>query len=845
METKGILSFFVNRNLLDAIPEFLEHSSYDELIEINLDNDSYRFIYNIEEKYFSPVTEGAYRSFYEEAAKYLVHPEDSVRYAEIMDPGTLRDRLGKSELPGTLEFQFRAKNLEGQWKWVDSVVVGGAVFGLPDGVLHCYIFDIQQIKDRESGKTKVDRGKKIALDSLTGLPTNRDFFNAAEKLLKETTVDWMMIVIDLEQFKLFNEWYGFETGNKVLARIGAGLSKDAEHCNGLAGYMGNDDFCLMIPVGKLHPEILFKHIRNVLDRYGASFSFLPALGVACAQGADSVMRLHDKAEMAIANAKGNFKNRIWYFDEAMYNKLENDYKTLAAFQNALGNGEITFFLHPQCDAETGKIVGAEALARWIRKDGSMVMPGDFVPALENYGFIPDLDKFIWDEVAKWCKGCIDKEYPLLPVSVNVSAIDIFTFDVPQYFASLVRQYRIPKHALKIEITESACGEDSDSVRAAVHALRSNGFVVLMDDFGSGYSSLNMLHELNIDVIKMDARFLQIDNASLEKGLHILESVVYMAKSMGLPTIVEGVETREQKEYLMSLGCQYIQGFYYYRPMPVTEFEALIQDRHNVDLGGFRAKANEEFRMREFLNDTVYSDAMLNNILGPAAIYEWHGEDVDIVRFNQKFYETVDVEDFHQRLNAIQRFMPPADAVAMFQALRKAVGDRMNGASEVMTFSRLDGSFVKFLIHFYLLEDTKEVKRFYGSARDVTEISDLSNHMKLLSKYLSDCVILLIYRHGRVSFQVAAQGLEKEMGLTREKMEAELNSGRFFYRIGKDDRDRITAEIKRSIENRQNYSAQFDMAGAEGKILSLYLKSDFVDEQTSDVKSIISIECRQE
>ena len=250
-------------------------------------------------------------------------------------------------------------------------------------------------------------------------------------------------------------------------------------------------------------------------------------------------------------------------------------------------------------------------------------------------------------------------------------------------------------------------------------------------------------------------------------------------------------------------------------------------------------------MREFLNDTVYSDAMLNNILGPAAIYEWHGEDVDIVRFNQKFYETVDVEDFHQRLNAIQRFMPPEDAAALFRALRKAVGDRMNGASEVMTFSRLDGSFVKFLIHFYLLEDTKEVKRFYGSARDVTEISDLSNHMKLLSKYLSDCVILLIYRHGRVSFQVAAQGLEKEMGLTREKMEAELNSGRFFYHIGKDDRDRITAEIKRSIENRQNYSAQFDMAGAEGKILSLYLKSDFVDEQTSDVKSIISIECRQE
>ena len=304
----------------------------------------------------------------------------------------------------------------------------------------------------------------------------------------------------------------------------------------------------------------------------------------------------------------------------------------------------------------------------------------------------------------------------------------------------------------------------------------------MDDFGSGYSSLNMLHELNIDIIKLDAYFLHLNNTSDRKGMRILESIVNMAKTLTLPIIVEGVETESQKDYLMSLGCRYMQGYFFYKPMPVENIEALIADPDRVDNRGFLFKANDQFRIREFLNDAIYSDAMLNNIIGPAAIYAWHGDAVDIVRFNQQFFEAVNAPDFEQRLEGIQQFMPEKDRKKLFELLAQADRDRLNGAEGVMSFARGDGDYSRFLIHFYFLNESDGSKRFYGAARDVTGMAKLGNHMALLSRHSSRSVVFLVRQHGRYSYEVAAHGLESTMKLSRECVEAELNDGSFFERI---------------------------------------------------------------
>ena len=837
---RELLSFAEARDKHEYVMAFLNNSTYDEMLGIDLTRDRFKFLYNINDKYQVPATDGSYRNFYEHIVDHLIHDEDRRRYAEIMDPDTLAQRLLSSELPGILEFQYRVRNLEGGWRWVEQVMGDGSVNHLPESYIYCYIFDIQNVKDREAGTTRVRNNGHVTHDMLTGLLRENDFFNSAKLLLANRGMNWMLLVIDLEQFKMFNEWYGREAGDMVLARIGSGLMRDAETYEGLAGYMGNDDFCLLVPAGRMQMEALYEKIHGVIMRFGVSIGFLPAFGISYSNGNTSILNLFDQASLACQKAKQDFKQRIRTFDPSMYNKTAEDYRILSDFQDALKNGEITFYLQPQCRASTNGVVGAESLARWIKPTGQMVPPSAFVPVLEKYGFIPDLDKYIWESVCKWCRACLDRDLPLISVSVNVSQVDIFTMNVTDYFCRLLEKYGLPRTALKIEITESACGEDAREVRETVQALRENGFVVLMDDFGSGYSSLNMLHELNIDIIKLDAHFLHMDNVSDRKGMRILESIINMTRTLALPIIVEGVETDSQKVYLESLGCRYMQGYFFYKPMPVAAFEALIADPNNVEKRGFMFKANDQFRIREFLNDSIYSDAMLNNIIGPAAIYALHDGHVDIVRFNQQFFKAVNVPDFEQRLNDIQRFMGEADANRLRELLERAYSDHLNGASGVMNFSRYDGGCSRFMIHFYFLNESGDTRRFYGAARDMTEIASLSQRMEMIARYTSRTILFISQRAGREYYEVAAHGLEQCLGLSRGQLEEELNSGAYAARIVPEQRESLIRLIRENKSTRKGFTTSFSVCAAGGNALRLRITAYYVDDVQSDVKCILSL-----
>ena len=326
-------------------------------------------------------------------------------------------------------------------------------------------------------------------------------------------MNWLLFAIDLQNFKLFNEWYGREAGDNVLSAVGHELGLIADAHDGVAGYFGGDDFALLAPAGDFDAEELFERIRQAVINHGASVGFLPAIGASYSQGNVSAYTLYDQASLACQEAKGDHKTRVRFFSQAMVSKVEEDYSVLSEFKNALANREITFYLQPQCRSANGLIVGAEALARWIKSDGTTIAPSSFIPTLERYGFVPDLDRYIWEEVCKWSRNMLDEGAPLVPVSVNISPVDIFTMDVPAYFEQMVGKYDLPKDAIKLEITESAYSEGSEKVRSTVQRLRDLGFVVLMDDFGSGFSSLNMLRELNVDIIKLDAFFMSMDKGN--------------------------------------------------------------------------------------------------------------------------------------------------------------------------------------------------------------------------------------------------------------------------------------------------------------------------------------------
>lgn len=252
--------------------------------------------------------------------------------------------------------------------------------------------------------------------------------------------------------------------------------------------------------------------------------------------------------------------------------------SLDDINQAFDNNEFCFYLQPKCNAETGAIVGAEALARWNHPEYGLVSPGEFIPLLERESMVTRFDLFIWRSVCEMLSRWDGEGRNLVPVSVNVSMTDIESIDVARVLGDLLDRFSIDARLLQVEITESAIAHNMDVVEETIRDLHARGIAVLMDDFGSAYSSLNMLKDINVDAIKLDMKFVDLNADNAAKGLKIIESVIDMAYQLRLSIIAEGAQTAEQVSKLRELGCMYIQGYYFYRPLTVGKMEDLLEHR---------------------------------------------------------------------------------------------------------------------------------------------------------------------------------------------------------------------------------------------------------------------------
>lgn len=252
--------------------------------------------------------------------------------------------------------------------------------------------------------------------------------------------------------------------------------------------------------------------------------------------------------------------------------------TFEDIDHALESGEFCCYLQPKCNAETGTIVGAEALVRWNHPKYGVIPPGWFVPVLERAGRICHVDMFVWRFVAEMLGRWEREGRNLVPVSVNVSMMDIDHMDVADVIGGLLDEYDVDARLLRVEITESAMAKNLSMVKDTIRKLHARGIVVLMDDFGSAYSSLNMLKDINVDMIKLDAKFIELSKENAGKGVKIIQSIIVMAKKLHLMVIAEGTQTKEQVDWLEAVGCGYIQGYYFYPPLPVKRMETLLAER---------------------------------------------------------------------------------------------------------------------------------------------------------------------------------------------------------------------------------------------------------------------------
>ena len=412
-------------------------------------------------------------------------------------------------------------------------------------------------------------------DRLTGL-YSKDFFYQKVRERLDTDLDhaYTIVCTNIENFKLYNDSFGRGAGDQLLQE-GAALFRELAGEGSICGRYSADR-CLCLVEKNREIQVRGEYSRFAEYRSATSWGTVSIRwGIyEITDRSVSVEQMCDRALLAVDSAKGQYGSRPYaVYDDALRGKLLREKAVTDAMETALAEEQFTVYLQPKYSLKDSCMAGAEALVRWIHPEWGFMSPGEFIPLFEKNGFIYQLDQYVWEHVCAQLRQWKDRGVPLLPVSVNVSRSDVCHSHLVDVLRGLVEKYDIDPKYLHLEITESAYAENPGQIISAVNQLRSLGFPVEMDDFGSGYSSLNMLSQMELDILKLDMAFVRNEIAK-PADQSILGDIIAMAHRMRLGVVAEGVETREQVSRLMAVGCDYVQGYYFAKPMPVAEFEPL-------------------------------------------------------------------------------------------------------------------------------------------------------------------------------------------------------------------------------------------------------------------------------
>lgn len=413
-------------------------------------------------------------------------------------------------------------------------------------------------------------------DSLTGVPNIQRFTEEVNRLLIwDNGHKHAMIVFDVERFKMINDLYGMRTGDLVLMHI-ADCLKETVTAPDTYCRMHSDVFCICMTYETKGNIIRFiEKFKKRLEENTFGFEIKTSYGVYLSDSSDlmEVNLMCDRAALAKRRIKDNAMQFCAFYDEEYRNEIVKNSQIEAEMERALTEKQFVMYLQPKFNLENGEIVGAEVLARWKHPTKGMIQPDDFIPLFERNGFIIKLDEYMWEEACKAIQGWRKEGRRQFPVSVNVSRYHIFNRNIEQILERLLEKYELTPGALSLEITETMFFDNADDLYYLLKRLQEMGFRLEVDDFGSGYSSLNMLRNVPVDVIKIDKGFLD-DTLNSEKGKVVIRHTIAMAKELQLQIIAEGVETTEHVNFLRGSHCDVAQGYYFAKPMPLEEFNKL-------------------------------------------------------------------------------------------------------------------------------------------------------------------------------------------------------------------------------------------------------------------------------
>lgn len=416
-------------------------------------------------------------------------------------------------------------------------------------------------------------------DALTGLYNKERFYDCAREILGENPdVSYIMIMTDIKNFKMVNDVFGVEAGDAMLKRV-ADITRTfgGEGC--VYSRITNDRFAILMPQSRFDESELLERY-SVIDSFLSNSAFKTHIHIGVYEIDDRSVRISvmcDRANLAIKKIKDSYRSFVAYYDDDLRKSFISEHKVISEFDKAIADGQIRAYIQPQIAAD-GHITGGEALVRWIHPKDGMIPPFKFIGLFEQTGLIGRLDRHMWEiacnQLRQWSESNMNDTY----ISVNISQKDFYLLDVYKVLTELVEKYEIEPRRLHLEITETALMNNPKEQLEIISRLRRFGFMVEIDDFGSGYSSLNMLKELDADVLKIDMGFLE-KTEHTERSKTILRMIMTLAKTLKMEVITEGVETKDQVSFLTENGCDIFQGYYFAKPMPVEDFERAFLNKH--------------------------------------------------------------------------------------------------------------------------------------------------------------------------------------------------------------------------------------------------------------------------
>ena len=544
------------------------------------------------------------------------------------------NEIAGADTPQVFFAEYRLKAADQSWKWYRI----GFVCTIPQDLISITVTNMEKEIAESSHFVQLSE-----YDELTGLYNMKGFSKYVELAANQDEAGvsagkYAVICFDVIRFKAINDIFGVAKGNKLLQYI-AQVIRETLKSGDFACRSISDHFVIFTHTEGNELGDMIEQMLEKIEGYELPFVINCNVGIYITNGERlSVDAMIDRAILAQSVIKGSYMEKYSYYTEALRNDMLGEQEIIAMVETAIAQEQFVAFYQPQYNHSNGMLIGAEALVRWNHPEKGLISPGVFIPICEKNGFITRLDLYVFEQTCKFIRKCMDKGIPVVPISSNFSRNDIFQPNYVEKLEEIRKKYEVPAKYLRVEITESTVVGGIKQVNKIIEQLHECGYLVEMDDFGSGYSSLNVLKDISFDIIKLDMMFLREETESNRGGI-IVSAVMRMAKWLGMPVIAEGVETVKQADFLRSIGCESIQGYLYSKPLPEDQYEEKLRNS-TVGENIQQMRLIDTINACDFWNPKSRETLIFSNFVGGAAIFDYHDGKIEILRVNQKYLQEI-------------------------------------------------------------------------------------------------------------------------------------------------------------------------------------------------------------